>query len=168
MENFTSVEFMTAEDKNKTFKDWQRFLKFLASGEYLKWNEEQNGSDYGMEAPKQLTKRLYNHLSLHCGFIAHYNIHGFYSEYFGGEISDLKRFFSHFEKTEWGGYNSQSCWGNFEDIGKAMADEFEAVKGKILIEAVKEMDNRWELIKECVKRADTDLEFRTKIIEKFL
>ena len=30
----------------------------------------------------RMTKELYEFLILHCGFIAHYDIHGFYSEYF--------------------------------------------------------------------------------------
>lgn len=44
---------------------------------------------------KNFTKKLYNHLHLHCGFIAHYDIHGFYATYFedgAGKINFIKHF----------------------------------------------------------------------------
>ena len=55
------------------------------------------------------TKRLYEHLHLHCSFIAHYNRLGFYAEYFErGE--DTARFLSQFDSrgdcrsVEYGGH----------------------------------------------------------------
>ncbi|AXH16316.1 hypothetical protein CP985_10955 [Malaciobacter mytili LMG 24559] len=60
---FTSVEFLTSSEKEKIYKD---FVKFL--------NNHFKKSCF--------SKRLYNHFHLHCGFIAHYNINGFYGEYF--------------------------------------------------------------------------------------
>ena len=60
---FTDSRFMTAKEKEQVLKAWERFLK--------------NGCQYG-----QFTKALYNHLTLHCSFIAHYDRQGFYSYYF--------------------------------------------------------------------------------------
>ena len=154
MKNFTSVEFMTVEEKQKVLKDWQRFLKFLASSDWKNWNEKQGGSDYGMEAPKQFTKRLYNHLSLHCGFIAHYNIHGFYSVYFSGDFETLERFFRNINH-----------YGDYADLGEAMQEKQEKMLGKILKQGENANDDKFELLKECVSRAETDLDFRKRIIK---
>lgn len=155
---------MTAEEKQKVFKQWQGFLQFLSSKEWGEWNKKQGGSDYGMEAPKVFTKQLYNHLSLHCGYIAHYNIHGFYSEYFGGGENDLQRFFRNFE----GGYSSACCWGDYEDIGRAMIDEFAKYEQALFAKTEEATDEKWQLVKECVKRAESDLAFRKQVIAKFV
>jgi hypothetical protein len=61
---------MTKEEKSKVLNHFQ---KFLASG-----CEE-----------SLFTKALYQHLHLHCGFIAHYNINGFYESRFCG-LDNLK------------------------------------------------------------------------------
>lgn len=63
MYNFTDSQFMSASDKKAFIKAWEKFLK---SG--LK--------------KSNFSKRIYNHLHLHCGFIAHYNIQDFYEERF--------------------------------------------------------------------------------------
>lgn len=60
---FEDVQFMTASEKTKIYK---AFVSFL--------NNHFKESNF--------KKNLYEHLHLHCGFIAHYNIKGFYSEYF--------------------------------------------------------------------------------------
>jgi len=60
---FTDVQFMTVKEKELVLKNWKTFL--------------QNGLK-----KEHFTKRLYDHLQLHCGFIACYNIHGFYATYF--------------------------------------------------------------------------------------
>ena len=156
MKTFTSVEFTTAEEKQKVLKDWQRFLKFLASSEWGDWNNKQGGSDYGMEAPRQFTKRLYLHLSLHCGFIAHYGIHGFYSVYFNGDFENLEGFFKNI-----------SHYGDYADLGEAMQEEQEKMLDKILKQGENANDDKFELLKECVKRAETDLDFRKRIINSF-
>jgi len=64
------VKFMTAQDKAKVLRQWERFLK---NG--LKW--------------EQFHKALYEHLIQHCSFIAHYDRAGFYSTYFenGGDTA---------------------------------------------------------------------------------
>ena len=70
-------QFMPAAEKRKVLKQWE---KFLASG-----CEKDN-----------FTKLLYNHLIMHCSFIAHYDIHGFYATYFE-EGDDTVHFLSQFD-----------------------------------------------------------------------
>jgi len=57
------VTFMTAQDKARVLRQWEGFLK---GG--LRW--------------EQFHRALYEHLHLHCGFIAHCNRQGFYATYF--------------------------------------------------------------------------------------
>lgn len=65
MTHLSSTEFMTKEEKMKVITHFQKFLS--------------SGCDEGA-----FTKALYQHLHLHCGFIAHYNISGFYESRFCG------------------------------------------------------------------------------------
>ncbi|MDD3468193.1 MAG: hypothetical protein PHE67_13680 [Campylobacterales bacterium] len=61
--SFESVEFMTESQKKKIYVDFVKFLNNHFKRTLFK-------------------KNLYEHFHCHCGFIAHYNIHGFYGEYF--------------------------------------------------------------------------------------
>ena len=56
-------KFMTAAEKSKVLKHWEMFLRS------------------NLEKDK-FTQALYHHLTQHCSFIAHYDIHGFYATYF--------------------------------------------------------------------------------------
>jgi len=49
-------------------------------------------------------KNLYEHFHLHCGFIAHYNIHGFYAEYFDTAALFHKLDSNYDSSTEYSGY----------------------------------------------------------------
>ena len=71
------VKFMSAQQKEKVLRQWELFLKS------------------GCEE-KRFTKVLYEHLIMHCSFIAHYDIHGFYSTYFD-EGEDTVHFLSQFD-----------------------------------------------------------------------
>ena len=107
-EQFKDVEFFTAEDKYRTAKHFLRFVK--------------NGFQR-----KDFNRRIYEHLHLHCGFIAHYNIDGFYQEYFNGNKEDLKQFAEHFLNFESMPYESIYNGGNvnyepYNDITKCLAD----------------------------------------------
>jgi hypothetical protein len=101
---FKDTQFMTADEKRRVLNAWVRFLK---GG--LKW--------------EQFTKALYEHLIMHCSFIAHYNRHGFYCTYFENP-EDTIRFLSQFDpngdraSVEYG-WNS---WlgDDYEDINNAM------------------------------------------------
>ena len=101
------ARFMTAREKQLVLRAWARFLK-----------NELCFADF--------TDRLYQHLTLHCSFIAHYDRVGFYRTYFAnGE--DTVRFFTQFDKrgslrsVEYG-----STWwleGDYGDLNKAMVEE---------------------------------------------
>ena len=104
---FRGAQFMSERQKQLVLRAWVRFLK-----EGLRFED--------------FTKRLYEHLHLHCSFIAHYNRVGFYAEYFeNGE--DTARFLSQFDKRgeclsiEYGGEWWQQ--GEYGDLNKAMIEE---------------------------------------------
>lgn len=60
----TDTKNMNASEKYDILKKWIAFLS-----NHFK--------------PSTFNKKLYNHLHLHCGYIAHYNQNGFYGNYFG-------------------------------------------------------------------------------------
>src|SRR2546426_12739802 len=104
---FRDVQFMSARDKELVLKAWVRFLR--------------NGSRF-----EDFSRRLYEHLHLHCHFIAHYDRAGFYRTYFEkGE--DTVLFLSQFDKrgecrsVEYG----RLSWleGAYEDLARAMIEE---------------------------------------------
>ena len=68
------TKFLSAQEKEKVLRQWNLFLKS------------------GLSKDK-FNKALYTHLIMHCSFIAHYDIHGFYSTYFE-EGEDTVRFLS--------------------------------------------------------------------------
>ena len=73
------VQFMTAQEKEKVLRNWESFLK--------------SGC-----AKDKFTKALYHHLIMHCSFIAHYDINGFYATYFE-EGEDTVHFLSQFDNS---------------------------------------------------------------------
>lgn len=77
---FKDVRFMTAVEKTQVIQHWETFLKH--------------------ECKRVLfTKRLYHHLIMHCSFIAHYDLNGFYNTYFV-EGEDTVRFLSQFDNRQ--------------------------------------------------------------------
>ncbi len=76
-ETLHDSQFMTAAEKSKVLKQWERFLSNGLAKEYF-------------------TRALYKHLINHCSFIAHYDIHGFYSTYFE-RGDDIRHFLSQFD-----------------------------------------------------------------------
>jgi hypothetical protein len=107
---FRDAEFMSAREKELVLKAWVRFLK--------------RGLRF-----EDFSRRLYEHLHLHCQFIAHYDRAGFYRTYFeNGE--DTVRFLSQFDKRgecrsiEYG----MMSWleGEYEDLARAMIEEASA------------------------------------------
>lgn len=105
-------QFMSARDKEKVLSQWETFLKYGCQREHF-------------------TKPLYTHLILHCSFIAHYDIHGFYGEYFE-RGDDAVHFLSQFDRSKgcqsieygghgWIGDGNDAC-AEYYDINNAMAD----------------------------------------------
>lgn len=115
---FKSVEFMTKEDKQKVYKQFKTFLNSLIKGEFKKEYTDRHGNTLNLSF-KHFTDRIYKHLSLHSGFIAHYNILGFYNTYFN-DLNGLKFFISHFLKEDLS-YNYCN-YEPFKDINRALAD----------------------------------------------
>lgn len=100
---FRDAEFMTAREKAQVLTDWDRFIESSFERRYF-------------------TDRLYKHLTLHCSFIAHYNIAGFYDVYFG-EKRSTGRFIDQFTNgisSEYG----MDYWlrGSYKDINNAMCE----------------------------------------------
>jgi hypothetical protein len=111
-----STKFMSAEEKGKVLKDWQRFIE----------------NDFDKA---KFTKRLYNHLIQHCSFIAHYNQGGFYGTYFE-DPEDTMKFIKQFDREqgcvsiEYG----MTYWLNnddYRDINTAMVETLEPYKAEI-------------------------------------
>jgi len=110
-EQFKDVKFLSQQEKYIIAKHFKRFVE--------------NGFKR-----EDFNNRLYEHIHTSCGFIAHYNINGFYHEYFNGCNDDLKRFvvkylnLEHFKGEKWlsqyNGYNI-NC-NEFGDLNKVLAD----------------------------------------------
>jgi hypothetical protein len=106
-QKFSDSQFLSAAEKQLVLKAWVRFLR--------------KGLRYA-----DFTKRLYEHLHLHCSFIAHYNRMGFYQTYFE-QGEDTVRFLSQFDlrgecrSVEYGG----TWWlqGEYADLSGAMCKE---------------------------------------------
>jgi len=111
-----ATKFMRAEEKKAVLRDWQRFIE----------------SDFDR---KYFTKRLYDHLHLHCSFIAHFNIHGFYGTYFENPEQTLE-FLKQFDRDY--GYKSieygNTYWftsEDYHDLNAGMAYSLEPYKANI-------------------------------------
>lgn len=114
--NFKDGQFLKAEEKAKIAKTFERFLKS------------------GLKRTI-FTRALYQHLSLHFGFIAHYNIDGFYQARFGGFKSTYMTLQSIIHASPWS-FNDDNTSGN-ADLNlalKAIAEKYNDdvfEKGKI-------------------------------------
>ena len=75
---FVDETFMSAVEKESVLQAWVRFLQ---SG--CAWHD--------------FTIDLYEHLALHCSFIAHYNRLGFYEYYFSNPGQQTFRFLDQFD-----------------------------------------------------------------------
>lgn len=74
------TKFTTAREKRKVLRQWTLFLTHGLSRHYF-------------------AKSLYEHLTQHCAFIAHYDINGFYDTYFE-EPEDSIKFLSQFDNRD--------------------------------------------------------------------
>jgi len=100
-------KFLSIAQKEKVIKNWIAFIKS------------------GFKRT-QFTEALYHHLTLHCDFIAHYSIHGFYEEYFTTG-ADKIRFIEQFDRKKIGNnwWFSFKITGAYSDLNNAMIDELE-------------------------------------------
>ena len=109
---FADSPFMLADDKRRVYRAWTRFFK--------------HGLQY-----RHFTKALYRHLTLHCGYIAHYDRQTFHHLYFS-DGEELTRFLDQFDRSSGclGTETGSTLWltGTHADLNNAMVD---AVKGMI-------------------------------------
>ena len=138
---FNDVEFMTANEKQLIVKNWKTFLKHGLKQEHF-------------------TRRLYQHLHLHCGFIAHYNIKGFNSTYFEAG-ADTERFFEQFcdNVTKWGA-------GDYHDLNTAMMQAYREYEAGITAKAQDDIKNRLDVLDACVQRSKKDCDFAREFITR--
>lgn len=136
---FTDAPFMTAADKERVLRAWERFLK------------------HGLQQ-KHFSKRLYEHLHLHCGFIAHYNIHGFYAEYFQAG-QDTERFLENFREGATSGRD-------YDDLNTAMLKVLDQHQAKLSRNAEQDIHSRLELLDAAVRRARTDRSFARQLLDR--
>ena len=105
--NFKDEKFLSKSQKETILKNWCRFIK---SG-FKKGN---------------FTRAIYEHLHLHCGFIAHFDRNGFFNTYFV-EPQDTIAFMEIFER------NCPGSWKHFKnDLTSVMMQELEKNKKLIL------------------------------------
>jgi len=139
----TDVQFMTAKEKELVLKNWKTFLK------------------HGLKK-QHFTKRLYEHLHLHVGFIAHYNLETFYSTYFEAG-QNTERFFEHFCNYTAANYGANS---DYDDLNTAMRQVYEEFKTKILTKTEADINHSLDVLEACVKRSRQDDNFARQFLGK--
>lgn len=120
---FQDTQFMTAKQKAKVVRDLELFiLARLAMTSGL-------GTNYDFVLGR-FSKALYDHLHLHCGYVAHYNRLGFFS----AQLEQTPQFAKNIQRWSTGqnGYGSVLAWGDYEDIGKAMQAVTQAYLSEVL------------------------------------
>lgn len=105
------TQFMSADEKFLVKKYFANFLKLLTE------------TDDEEKLFRAFTKRVYEHLHLYCGFIAHMDRHGFFNTYFNGDVDDLRTFLENFVDEE--GKANPYTYPDMDDINEAMAKSAE-------------------------------------------
>ena len=110
---FVDEKFMTAQEKWRVLRAWQRFIRS------------------GFELEK-FTEATYHHVIQHCSFIAHYDRGGFWDFYFNSAPGDLARFLNQFggdrRSAEYGFMGTSWMKGpTGDDLNQAMCQEMEVV-----------------------------------------
>ena len=129
---FKDVTFMTAEEKELVVRRWDQFLK----SDCLR---------------SKFNRKLYHHLMGHCGYIAHYNIDGFYEQYFTTAV-DKENFFNNFishQKTFGGG-------ADYKDINDAMLEVYYEYADKLSAEINEGIKTKLERLQLSIDTAKDD------------
>jgi len=145
---FRDARFMTADEKRKVLVHWERFIRLGFKFEHF-------------------TKALYQHLTLHCSFIAHYNRRGFYETYFTDPEQTI-RFFQQFDRehgcvsVEYG----MDYWlhGDCKDLNLAMCQVWDSYKGNCYI-ALKKAAYRRDIDKAKALLKKHDISVKEVLIE---
>lgn len=139
--NFKDSEFMTAREKRLVLANWKTYLK------------------HGLKQ-KHFTRRLYNHLHLNCGFIAHYNIGGFYATYFE-HGADTVEFFKRFCDAA-----SYSWAADYKDLNMAMLEVYQVHQAVIDKRVSQDIDRSLDAIEACIKRARIASDFAREFVSR--
>lgn len=155
-------KFMTGEQKRKVLGQWDRFIK-------------------GGFSHHLFTDAIYQHLNLHCGFIAHFNRMGFYSTYWNGDfiafakqtdmvLRPVPGVFVNWERF----LLSFQCWGEWAGMGATMLHSLKShlsstlreLEGEVIDAFHHDLEQLYPLHVEERKRiaeeADT---YRRKVVE---
>lgn len=110
---YCDARYFTAEQKAKAFKCFERVLR--------------------TRDIDKMDKNLYHHLIQHCGFSAHYDIHGFKAHYSG---QNFRAFVERFDRNSrlFQGWNHWVNLEGYEDINNDMVDLATAVAPRIYSE----------------------------------
>jgi len=113
--SFSAAEFMTAEEKEKTARDWELFIV----NRLLLTREDAERAPLGAGF-KPFTKRLYHHMYQHMGYIAHFNREGF----FHAQMAETSQFLVNVQRIAEGedgmGFTGLLYDRNYRDLNKAM------------------------------------------------
>jgi len=125
---------------------------------------------------EKLSKKSYGFISIMCGFIAHYDLSGFQAHY--AELQDLIEKLKGSlpiekdtclrdvnDKPKYNGYGLPYCQSKL-DIVEGIEKLVAKYETSIMKKAGAKNDDRWELLKESVKRAEKDEQFRDVLIAK--
>jgi len=138
---FKDSPFLTADEKKNVLHDWNRFIK--------------NGYAWSC-----FTDRIYKHLSLHCGFIAHFNRIGFYQTYWCEDVPALARERNMAVRPvpeifyNWVPFLAQyTIWSDYDDVNIAMLYSLRSS----LIALRKELKN------EVIRLFHTEINYRSDL-----
>jgi hypothetical protein len=149
-ETMTDTRFLSAEGKKYILRQWKTFIK----------------SGFN---PGRFTETVYEHLHLHCGFIAHYDRSGFYYTYWNDEVirfaaengyetAPAPKVFYEWERF----LRAVDIRGEYADINTAMMivleDELDALIKKLTNEAKDLYRHEVTHLRSCWERERKDIE----------
>jgi len=130
--SFSNAQWLSAEKKHCIIKQWTLFVK---SG----------------FKPEKFTKNIYEHLHLHCGFIAHYNLRGFYGNYWDDEVIRYAEGNNMLVRPVpavfhgWESFLKQfNIWGEYTDLNAVMMRVLMEELNKLTEEIISEVEKIYE------------------------